>query len=50
MVSSRLWWPPLFPSRRRRCDCEFRQENGWKLKYQDAYDVLTMMSNAANAH
>jgi hypothetical protein len=30
--------------------CEFRLENGWKLKYQDAYDLLIMTSNAANAN
>ena len=31
--------------------CEFRLENNsWKLKYTDLYDLLTIMSGAANAH
>jgi hypothetical protein len=31
--------------------CEFRLENNsWKIKYTDLYDLLTIMSNAANAH
>jgi hypothetical protein len=30
--------------------CEFRLENNsWKLKYTDAYDLLSIMSNTANA-